>query len=139
MNMDEHVNESFLEKIQLNEHEESIYVVGNNLKSIQKMQKSVQDITTSGLLSFKGFDVSKGYYWLTMTDESIQKETNPVIRARLRQIKKKFANRYITNTSEMQELFLAMLNIFAIAQQSRAQLPQAQNDKKPKKESRKNK
>ena len=137
--MDEHVNESFLEKIQLNEHEESIYVVGNNLKSIQKMQKSVQDITTSGLLSFKGFDVSKGYYWLTMTDESIQKETNPVVRARLRQIKKKFANRYITNTSEMQELFLAMLNIFAIAQQSRAQPPQAQNDKKPKKESRKNK
>lgn len=103
------------------------------------MQKSVQDITTSGLLSFKGFDVSKGYYWLTMTDESIQKETNPVVRARLRQIKKKFANRYITNTSEMQELFLAMLNIFAIAQQSRVQPPQAQNDKKPKKESRKNK
>ena len=103
------------------------------------MQKSVQDITSSDLLSFKGFDVSKGYYWLTMTDESIQKETNPIVRARLRQIKKKFANRYITNTSEMQELFLAMLNIFAITQQSRAQQPQAQNDKKPKKESRKNK
>lgn len=101
------------------------------------MQKSIQDIKPNDLLSFKGFNVSKGYYWLTMTDESIQKETNPVVRARLRQIKKKFANRYITNTTEMQELFLAMLNIFAITQQSNIQPLQAQNDKKPKKESRK--
>lgn len=101
------------------------------------MQNSVQVITPNNLLSFKGFNISKGYYWLTITDEFIQKENNPIIRARLRQIKKRFANRYITNTIEMQELFLLMSNIFAITKQINSQSPQAQNDKKPKKELRK--